>query len=256
MSGADLEVRSEGGVLHVRLDREAKRNALSRALLDRIGEAFAAHAGDEELRFAVLTGAGDKSFAAGGDLRDLMSVQGAEAAEAMARGAKRALAAIRGFPVPVVAGLNGDALGGGAELAMACDMRVAAAHARIGFIQGRLAISSAWGGGVDLMRLVGPSRALQLLSRSEMLEPEQALAFGMVNAVAADGETLQDALARFTEPMLRQAPQVMRAFKALAVEQRCVGRERLDETETVHFGRTWSHPDHDRAVERILKRTE
>ena len=84
------------------------------------------------------------------------------------------LDSIRRFPVPVVAALNGDALGGGAELAVACDMRVAATHARIGFVQGRLAITTGWGGGIDLAAIVGPSRALALLCRSDLLTSAEA----------------------------------------------------------------------------------
>ena len=170
----------------------------------------------------------------------------------MAEHAKLALAAVRAFPVPVVAALNGDALGGGAELSMACDMRIAAPHARIGFIQGRLAISSAWGGGVDLMRLLGPSVALQLLTRSEVLDAPTARQIGLVNAVGDDGLPFEEAVADFLRPMQRQSPHVMRAFKALAMPLRIEGRAVLDLIETEHFSTTWAHPDHDAAVAGIL----
>ena len=252
---APVKVSRADGVLTVLIDRAEKRNALSRAVLRAIAEAFASVSEDAELRLAILTGAGDRSFAAGGDLKELALVKGEAAAVAMATEAKAALAAVRECPVPVVAALNGDALGGGAEIAMACDMRVAAAHARIGFIQGRLAISSAWGGGVDLMRLLGPSRALQMLARSEMLDPTEALARGVLNWHAAPGQALEAALDEFTAPMRRQAPQVMRAFKALALHLRREGREEMDRTETRQFGLTWAHPDHDRAVEGLLSKT-
>lgn len=250
----ELVATVDGPVLRVTINRAEKRNALSRKLLAALGEAFTSRKTDETLALAVLTGAGDKSFAAGGDLRDLQAVRGADAAEEMARGAKAALAAIRSFPVPVVAALNGDALGGGAELAVACDMRVSASHVRIGFIQGRLAISSAWGGGVDLMRLLGTARGLRLLARSEMLAAEDARDLGLFDAVAAPDQSLDEALEAFIAPMRGQAPQVMRAFKALAIELRCRDRETLDATETAQFGRTWAHPDHDAAVERLLSR--
>lgn len=256
MTKMTLKIESQNDVLRVVIDQEEKRNALSRATLDEIRQTFIDHAENTDLRFAILTGAGEKSFAAGGDLKDLMSVRGEAAAAAMARDAKRALAAIRSFPVPVIAALNGDALGGGAELAVACDIRIAAAHARIGFIQGRLAISSAWGGGVDLMRLVGPARALQFLSRSEMLNAAQALACGLINDAANEEETLEQVLERFIAPMRRQAPQVMRAFKALGAYERGHGREAMDEIETTRFSQTWAHPDHDAATESILKRME
>jgi enoyl-CoA hydratase len=254
MTAENLLVAIREGALEIEINRPEKRNALSRPVLEGIGRIFRNHAGDEGLRLAILKGAGERSFAAGGDLSDLASVKGADAAETMAREAKDALAAIREFPLPVVAGLNGDALGGGAELAVACDMRVAAAHARIGFIQGRLAISSAWGGGVDLMRLVGSARGLRLLARSELVPALEAQALGLVDAVATDEQSLDEAIAEFVAPMRAQAPQVMRAFKALAIELRCNGRSALDEIETRHFGQVWAHPDHDRAVTQLLNR--
>jgi enoyl-CoA hydratase len=252
MNAEGLQIRVADGVLEVLIDRPEKRNALSRPLLAALRDVFTEHAANAELRFAILKGAGDRSFAAGGDLKDLDSVKGADAAARMARDAKAALGAIRSFPVPVVAGLNGDALGGGAELSVACDMRVAAAHVRVGFIQGRLALSSAWGGGVDLFRLVGSARALRLLARSELMAAAEAARIGLVDAVATEGQTLDDALSDFVAPMRAQAPQVMRAFKALAVELRCNRRHELDEIETTHFAEVWAHPDHDLAVAQLL----
>ena len=183
MTDPYLTVEASEGRLAVTIDRADKRNALSRAVLAELQETFERHAKDDSLRVATLTGAGDKSFAAGGDLRDLASVRTVKEAEIMADQAKAALDAIRNFPVPVVATLNGDALGGGAELAASCDFRVAASHARIGFIQGRLNIATAWGGGIDLARIVGSARALRLLARSELLSGDEALALGLVDEI-------------------------------------------------------------------------
>lgn len=247
-------ITRQDDVLHVCINRPDKRNALSMATLDAVAAAFDGAAKDPDLRLAVLTGAGDKSFAAGGDLSELASVKGAQAAVAMATRAKAALTAVRNFPLPVVAALNGDALGGGAELAMACDMRVSASHARIGFIQGKLGITSAWGGGVDLMRLVGTSVALQMMTRMEIVAPSRAFALGLYNAVA-DGDTSLDmALAAFISPMRAQSPHVVRAFKAMALHLKANDREAMDQLETRNFGLAWAHPDHDRAVERLSNR--
>lgn len=242
------------GVLRIRIDRPEKRNALSMATLDAIAAAFDEAAVHDDLRVAVLTGAGDKSFAAGGDLKELSAVKGEEAAIAMATHAKKALTAVRNFPLPVIAALNGDALGGGAELALACDMRVAASHARIGFIQGKLGITSAWGGGADLMRLVGTGYALQMMTRMEVLDPAQATGMGLYNATAEDGVSLDDALEAFVAPMRGQSPHVMRSFKAMALHLRRNDRAEMDRLETANFGFAWAHPDHDRAVDRLLNK--
>ncbi|MFQ5755405.1 MAG: enoyl-CoA hydratase/isomerase family protein [Acidiferrobacterales bacterium] len=246
------EVRD--GVLRVTINRPEKRNALSRAVLDELRETFTTATDDTHLLIAVLRGAGDKSFAAGGDLRDLSSVRTRRQIAEMTAEARAALDAIRCFPLPVVAALNGDALGGGAELAVACDFRVFAVHARIGFIHGRLNIATAWGGGIDALQLLGTATGLRLLSRAELLDAATALAIGLADVVASQGEDLDDALQRFLEPLLRQAPQVLRAFKALALQTRLARpRKELVDLETKLFSDTWVHPDHWAAADKILE---
>ncbi|MCX7141801.1 MAG: enoyl-CoA hydratase/isomerase family protein [Proteobacteria bacterium] len=177
----------ENGLLTVTINRPEKRNPLSRAVLARLGEVFEEQRGNDEIVLALLSGAGDKSFAAGGDLRDLEEVRTLDEARALFDLGNGALQAIRSFPVPVVAALNGVALGGGAELAVACDVRIAAAHARIGFVQGTLNIPTAWGGGSDLAAIVGPSSALELLCSARVLSAAEALAAGLVESVAPEG---------------------------------------------------------------------
>lgn len=248
-----LIVKVAGGVLDVTLNRPEKRNALSRALLAELKRVFTEFAAADGLRVAVLRGAGDKSFAAGGDLRDLSAVHTPEEARRMAEDLHDALDAVRFFPLPVVAALNGDALGGGAELAVACDFRVAASHAHIGFIHGRLNIATAWGGGADLMRLVGTAKALRLLATSERVDAPAARELGLVDAVGTAGESLQAVIDRFIAPFLQQAPQVLRAFKALASAfRRGLAGAALREIETRHLVETWVHPDHWRAADGIL----
>lgn len=254
MPGSNLVVDLNERVLTVTINRPEKRNALSRAVLEELRQTFTATASNEAIRVAVLRGAGEKSFAAGGDLRDLSTIRTRDGATEMANQAKAVLDSIRNFPLPVVAALNGDALGGGAELAAACDFRILAAHARIGFIQGKLNISTAWGGGIDLLQLVGPAIGLRLLSRSELLDAPVALSMGLVDAVAKPDQSLDDLLQTFLAPMLRQAPQVMRAFKALALQVRA-GRPRseLEALETDLFSGTWIHEDHWTAADNLLK---
>jgi enoyl-CoA hydratase len=249
----DLRVIAEDGVLRVTINRPAKRNALSLGLLKGLGEVFAAAGSDQHLKAAVLRGSGELCFAAGGDLRELAVIKTAQGAEAMAREVKASLENIRRFPLPVVAALNGDAMGGGAELALACDMRIAAPHACVGFLQGRINLATAWGGGVDLIGLVGPAVALQLLCQGEMIPARKAAALGLINRVAEDGQTLDALELDFLAPILRQAPHVLRAFKALAYAARS-GQSitELNQLETRLFAPLWIHEDHWRAVEKLF----
>jgi enoyl-CoA hydratase len=254
-NASDLKVDSSGGVLRVTINRPDKRNALSAEVLRSLAEVFTSNSDDPRLRVAVLRGAGEQCFAAGGDLRELASITMLEGAAEMAREAKASLETIRQFPVPVVAALNGDAMGGGAELSVACDFRIAASHARIGFVQGRLNISTAWGGGIDLMRLVGPSQALGLLCRGDMLAGAEAVALGLIDAVAREGQSLDDLVADFIAPILRQSPQVLHAFKAVAKGVRGgLSRDELNDLETRMFAQAWVHEDHWAAAEKITSK--
>jgi len=250
----DVLAAARDGVLRVTLNRPEKRNPLSRAALAQLREVFAAHR-DTELSLVVLRGTGDQSFAAGGDLRDLEQVRTPEQARALHDLGGGALQAIRDFPAPVVAALNGVALGGGAELAVACDLRIAAAHARIGFVQGTLNIPAAWGGGHDLIALLGPARGLELLGAARVLSATQALAAGLVEAVASEGEDFAAFVERWIAPFARQRPQVMRAFKAQAAAAKLgLPRTTMEARDAELFARAWCHADHWAAAENILSK--
>lgn len=237
----------DDGVLRVTIDRPEKRNPLSLGVLEALRRLFGAAAADETVRLAVITGAGDRAFASGGDLAELAGYRSAEEAAAFSRHGKAALDAIRAFPVPVVALVNGFALGGGCELALACDLRLAAASARIGMIHARLAIAPSWGGGPDLVRLVGPARALRLMLDAEPLDAPAALDAGLVDAVCPEGADFAAWSAAQLAPWRERPRQVMAALKAVA-GARGADRAVLDTAETEAFARAWAHPDHWAAV--------
>jgi len=250
-----LEVTVTDGLLHVLINRPDQRNALSQAVLDEIGAVFTHHARDERLVAATITGAGERCFAAGGDLKEFDSLREPAAVERMTLRSRANLDAIRDFPVPVIALLNGDALGGGAELAVSCDVRILAAHAKFAFVQGTMCISTAWGGGPDLVRLVGPSQALRLLMRADLIDAPAALAIGLADAAAAPGESFADFTSRFLEPVAKRKPQVMRAYKALTRAMRNnVDAAGLRGLETESILTTWLHQDHWDAHDAVLAR--
>jgi len=250
-----LCVERHGDVLHVTIDRPRQRNALSTRVLAELRRAFTDAAADPALRAAVLTGAGDQSFAAGGDLKEFDELRSAADAQALWTEASETLRAVREFPVPVIAALNGVALGGGAELAVACDFRVAAPHAGIGFVQGRMNICTGFGGGIDLVALVGGHRALSILIDAETIAAGRALGIGLIDVVAPAGEPLGQCVERFLRPLLAQAPQVLRAFKTIALSDRlALSRHERERREREAMIATWVHPDHWRASERFVSR--
>lgn len=244
-----------GGVVWITIDRPLKHNALARGVLAELGQSVAAAGFRPDTRLIVLTGAGDRFFAAGGDLVELSSVRDESATIDMAEQSRTALDAVRACPVPVLAYLNGDAIGGGAELALACDMRIQASHARIGFIQARLAISSAWGGGPDLCRLVGGARAMRMMGRGELIDAPLALLWGLADAVTTDGPAGVDMQA-FLEPLRCCAPQVLRGIKAqTAAWRQGASYESRRAVERQQVLNTWLHDDHWRASDKFLARS-
>jgi enoyl-CoA hydratase len=250
---SEVLVSVEAGLLRVTVNRPDKRNPLSRAVLARLQAVFQEQGRNDDLVLALVCGAGDRSFAAGGDLRDLEDVRTPEQARALSDLGNGAFAAIRNFPVPVVAALNGIALGGGAELAVACDMRIAAAHARIGFVQGTLNIPTAWGGGSDLAAILGPGRALELLCSARVLSAAEAHAAGLVEAVAPEGEPFAAFVERYIAPWMRQRPQVMRAFKwQCAARKLGMARAEVDLRHRELFAHAWCHAEHWQAAKDIL----
>lgn len=249
LRGDDLLTEQQDGVLTLKINRPEKRNALRMDLLDALSETLANHAENETLRVAVITATGDRCFAAGGDLQELDAIRSTEQTEAMSKRGRRALDQIRNFPLPVIAALNGLALGGGAELAMACDLRIAAANAEIGFMQGQLAVTTAWGGGIDLIAATGSGRALDLLINARRLTAREAFAAGLFDRVCADDENLDACLATFLRPYLSRSRQVLIGFKALTSGHRRVIHQHLSSIEQEYFVASWTDADHWAAVE-------
>ena len=254
-SSPAIEVDARGnGLVAITVNRPHKHNALARPVLDALAAAVRDASADANARCILLRGAGDKYFAAGGDLVDLSSVRTEAEIDAMGDQARTALDAIRNCPVPVVAYVNGDALGGGAELAVACDMRLMALHARIGFIQGRMGITSAWGGGPDLVALIGPARAMRMMARCEMIDAARAVAWGLADLEVRDGPDGDD-VKNFLKPLLERSALVARGIKAQTIAWRnglpLAPRRDIERT---HLRATWASAEHWAAVDRFLSK--
>ncbi len=206
-----LEVTSEerGAFLFVRLARPAKRNALTRAMLERLGEIFAGVGARRDLRAVILSGAGP-DFCAGTDISELEGMDEAGAHAKAARG-QGVCDLVELCDTPVVAAVQGAAAGGGCELALACHLRVAAAGARFSLPEARLGLIPAYGGTQRLARAVGASRALSAMLAGEELSAEEALRLGLVNRVVEparltpEAEALAQAIADHAAPLAARA---------------------------------------------------
>ena len=191
MAPEHLLVQRDGSVLTITLNRPRVLNALSVALVAELDVAVAAAAADETVGAIVLTGAGT-AFAAGADLRELSAYTGAEAQE-HARQTQAIFTRIERLPTPVIAAVNGLALGGGCELAMACAIRVAADTARFGQPEINLGIIPGYGGSHRLPRLVGRGLALDLLLTGDPISADRALRAGLVSRVVPAAALMSEA---------------------------------------------------------------
>jgi enoyl-CoA hydratase len=174
----DLEL--DDGLAVVTINRPEARNAIAPATMGELDEALDAAAGARAL---VITGGGDRVFVSGGDLKVLSAIRTEDEAVAMALRMRRICDRLAAFPGPVIAALNGHALGGGAELAVSADVRVAADDIKIGFNQVSLAIMPAWGGAERLAALVGRGRALLLAGTGTVLDAAEAQHLGLLDRV-------------------------------------------------------------------------
>jgi len=179
----------EGGVVLVTVNRPDKMNALSAAVILELRDAFERIAGEAAIRAAIVTGAGGKAFVAGADIGELEALSATEAREFALRG-QRVFRMLETSGKPSVAAVNGFAMGGGLELAMACTVRFAAENARLGQPEVRLGIVPGYGGTQRLPRLVGRGRALEMLLSGEPVTAAEAYRIGLVNAVLPQAELI------------------------------------------------------------------
>jgi enoyl-CoA hydratase len=209
-----VELR-EDGIAVVTLDRPDKLNALNEAVRQRLMEVMDELAEDDTVKVAILHGAGDKAFVAGADIGEFASRTVAEQRDVYLR--RRVYDALASFPKPVIAAVHGYCLGGGSELALACDVRVADRTARFSQAEIRIGLIPGAGGTQRLARLVGPGQALRIALTGDMVDADEAHRIGLVEFLVDEGEHLEKALevagrmARWSPVSLRLIKQSVRA---------------------------------------------
>ena len=200
-----LRLERRGGVAILTIDREARRNSLSRELLRSFGRMGETLVKDRGLRAIVLTAAGDKAFCAGADLKERQGMSENDVREVV--GMYRSdVFWLRRAPMPVIAAINGVALGGGLELALLCDLRVAAAHAILGLPEVTIGIIPGAGGTQTLPRIIGEARAKEMILFGKRLSASEAFDIGLVNRVTPAGESVLDDTLAWIEPLIHGAP--------------------------------------------------
>ncbi|MHC4390955.1 MAG: enoyl-CoA hydratase/isomerase family protein [Planctomycetota bacterium] len=205
MAYEHLLIEDRGPIRVVTINRPTKLNALNRALLEELDDVFRAIEVAKEVRAVILTGAGEKAFVAGADIRELNELN-AQSAKIQVRFGQSVFSRIECLQKPVVAAINGWALGGGCELALACHLRVAAPEAKLGLPEVKLGIIPGYGGTQRLQRVVGGARALELILTGEPITATEARAWGLVNKIAEDAASTVATAEAFLGPILKRAP--------------------------------------------------
>ncbi len=183
MTFDNVKISVKDQIALVRIDRPKKLNALNRKTIGELHEAFKALESDREVRLIILRGSGPKAFVAGADIAEFASYGEKEGKELAARGQKELFDLVENLKTPVIAAINGFALGGGLELAMACHFRVASHNAKMGLPEVSLGVIPGYGGTQRLPLLVGRGRAMEMILTGGMIEAERALEYGLVNQV-------------------------------------------------------------------------
>jgi enoyl-CoA hydratase len=198
-----IDFSDDGAIATITMNRPKALNALNADTLQELGQALEAVLEPPETLVLIIAGAGDKAFVAGADISEFKGIETAFEGRELALGGQDTFSSIAAMPIPTIAAINGFALGGGLELALACDLRVASSNAKLGLPEVGLGLIPGYGGTQRLPRLIGEGRALDLILTARHVAAEEALSLGLVNRVADNALEEATKLAR---SILKNAP--------------------------------------------------
>jgi enoyl-CoA hydratase/carnithine racemase len=250
--GGGVRVELDGGVAVVTIDRPEARNAIGFATTEELDAALD-QVGESDTAVLVLRGGGDRAFVSGGDLKELNAVRTHEDAVRMASRVRGVLDRIAGFPVPVIAALNGHALGGGAEVAIAADIRIAADDIKIGFNQVALGIMPAWGGAERLAQVIGRGRALLAIATGELYDAPSAQRLGLLDIVVPRN-TFESEWRAVAGRMAESAPGTTRAVKSVISAAVPACHPDLEADAVDAFARLWTGDAHWEAADAFAQK--
>ncbi len=243
-------VDTSSGILTITLNRESKLNALNTATLAELDSAFGIAAADSAVKAVIITGAGSKAFAAGADISEFSGLDATQG-QAFAMRGQAIFSRIERMTKPVLAAVNGFALGGGCELAMACHLRIASENARFGQPEVNLGLIPGYGGTQRLTRLIGRGKATELMLTADMLTANEALQLGLVNHVVPADQLLPKSVELLTR-ILAKAPLAVAAVLR-CIDAYCKNGESYD-IEAQEFGGCCSSEDFKEGVQAFTQK--
>jgi len=190
MNYENILIETENKISTITINRPTKLNALNKATIQELHEAFKALNEDKETRVIIITGSGEKAFVAGADISEFANFSTNEGAKLAAKGQELLFDFIQNLSKPVIAAINGFALGGGLELAMSSHFRIASTNAKMGLPEVTLGVIPGYGGTQRLPQLVGKGRAMEMIMTAQMLDANTAFNYGLVNHVVSQEELL------------------------------------------------------------------
>lgn len=246
-----IEIKEENDISILYVSREKALNALNEAVLQDLEEAFDA-VDPDKTRCIILTGAGDKAFVAGADIAAMSNLGCAESKQFSALGS-HIFRKIESFEIPVIAAVNGYALGGGCELAMACDFRIASENAVFGLPETSLGIMPGFGGTQRLMRLIPEGKAKEMIYAGTRIKAQEAREFGLVNAVYP-ADQLMDEVIALARRISRNAPVAVKETKYVMNAGRDMDLDEALLMETERFGECFKTEDQRTGMTAFLKK--
>lgn len=231
---SNILIEKQGFVAIVTINRPNQLNALNLATIQELNAALENLRGDAEVRGVILTGAGEKAFVAGADIKEFAAFDPAGGADMARQGQQLVFDYIEGYSKPILAAINGFALGGGLELAMACHMRIAAETAKMGLPEVTLGIIPGYGGTQRLPQLVGKGKAFEMIFTGAMIGAAEAFQWGLVNKVVPKESLLEEAIA-LAQKWTKNAPNAI-AKAIVAVNDGLRNGVNGYETEISEFG--------------------
>jgi enoyl-CoA hydratase len=242
------------GVVWFTIHRPEKRNAVNFEVMNKLEETITMVEKNDNVKMLVITGTGDEAFCSGGDLSQFQHLH-TEDAKQMLKKMGTILYSLLTLSKPTVALINGTAIGGGCELASACDFRYAKSGSKIGFIQGKLGITTGWGGATMLFEKLPYTQALDILLRAERISVEKMYEYGWVHAVLP-GNHLREECRELLAPYLSQSVSVLRAYKIAATEKWKSNEFRMRFfAEISRCAELWGSEEHKKAVQSFLQKS-